>query len=643
MKQSFLNIPPHHEGGFSYLRSPLTLVLCSICALVLLACFLPSPIAGIDSGLKWLSAKQFSESNSIAIAPVTNAVFAQDELPPCPEPFIYWNRNTLYPVYSVLPIILNGIIDKLFGGHLWWFWSTLPACFLLGLTLYFARRKQLPVPTTLVLLLFATPLTIYAVTYWEHALAAALVTVATLLELRRFKLALLGAFLLGIVPWIRTETLGWSVCVLLFTIGTIPICRLAAYFVVMVCGLLAGSLLNHLMTGSWLPLQVIANFETGQTLLSQLQNGSFPYLTYLSLFFGAGAIGWSLVLCTLIIAGVIGWRRNAPYSTLLVLVPLLYVVSRIMEPLPVFTMIRANGLLFTMPAVVLAPWGWKFLPNKRIWLGALIGIVLSVLAMGEVSEGIHWSVRYLLPIAFPISIAAVYALRERPLSKVNYIIGAVGILALTMYGIVWYANIENRQIEFTRELNADPRIIATDVAWVGGDAAPLLRDREILFLPDVERIGRFLLNLNIHRISSFQYVRMSSAIPLTQAVDGNWMKLVRYDAKRFVPTPEAGTYYRIEGYKLTDDSLAYSQLAGELAALRFARGDMRGIDDAHQALQLNMNDYRPAVALLAFGIETGNVGLVQEQLDYGRTHPIPEKYQSLIEQGVKLLNNQCSR
>ncbi len=612
----------------------------AVVILILMAIGMSSPITGVDSGLKWLGAKQFSTTNSLTITPAKNGILSQQEFPPCPEPFLYLLNGKLYPVFAVIPIILNGYVDRLLGDRFWWLWSVLPTLILLFI--FFSETKKLsidPLWATFALLL-ATPLSIYAVTYWEHALAATIASVGIIsLSRKKTHNAVLAGILLGLGPWIRVELLGWGVLAGIFAIGFIPWKNWVTASFCFMFSLVCGLIVNHLMTGNWFPLQVIANYETGQTLLSDFRFSRIPWEAYFEMLIGAGSVWVSIALLLLTIAGIVGWRKQNNWVVALMIIPIVYFITRLLDPLPVFHMLHANGLLYTFPVIVFAGWGWKRLPAARIWLGAALGLFGMVLLMGGVIQGIHWSVRYLLPLSVPVAFAALLALKERSIAPHNLAIGIAGILCVTIYGWIWHNNIAHRQIEFAATMQADSVLIASDVSWLGGDLAPLLATHEIVYVGDRERIGRMLITLKANQRNRFQFVRMASAVPLYREGNRQWLKLIKPIVRKNAPTPEADHYYRVEEYELCNDSLAYSRLAGECAALRLSRGDPRGIDDARLALIWALDDVRPAIQILSYGVENNDIALIREGRSYLDAKPVPEKFRSLIEQADRMILN----
>ncbi|MDK9699096.1 MAG: hypothetical protein OEM52_02950 [bacterium] len=623
-------VPPPIEGGrFTPVKMWSSLAIASI-ILILFILVQPSPITNVDSGLKWYGAKIYAETSELSLPESDSTWLNQFQFPPVPKPYLYPVNGSIYPVFPAVPMVLNGLVYRWWGENFWWFWTLLATMSLLGLLLWYTKPFLFNPHLLLLVLLFATPVAVYGATYWEHSLAA-FVGCAGVVYLRssRHLVTLLGGLLLGFAPWFRPEMVAWSLLAIIA--GWVFLANRQRLWGTtgLITGLLIGTWIQHQLTGTWLPLQVLSNYETGETVLTPGSNVRFPILIYLELVLGAGDWWITIVAVLMVIVGMIGWRLGKWYSVFLPATLLLFLITRMLDPLPVFHTIQANGLIYTLPLLLIAPWGVRKLPNHYIWIAAIAGLLISIVAMGKVAQGMHWGMRFFLPAAFPLTIAAIQALREKPLSKFSAWLSAVGVLAITFYGVFWHSGIASRQIQFADVVRQQPELIATDVSWIGGDLAPLLSERPISFIRDREKMGRYLLTLKSRNITTFQYVRSNSSDPLTQMAP-NLEKLIALRRVVAAPTPEKGYDYRLEFYNLIGDTILFGSLAGELGALQFLKEDSTGLEDVRLALRWNPDDSRPAIALLVFGIEHRTGRWIDEALRYFDVHPVPQQFEAMV-------------
>ncbi len=134
--------------------------------------------------------------------------------------------------------------------------------------------------------LAATPLAFYSATFWEHSLAALVITGGFLLVLgpdqdhfRGMGSWVVLGFLLGMGFWIRTEVVFLAPLLLapVFFDGLrYGVARTSAASVACVAGLALGGLVQFLMLGSWVPLHVSyhvdSSFRTQPFFVSRLES-----------------------------------------------------------------------------------------------------------------------------------------------------------------------------------------------------------------------------------------------------------------------------------------------------------------------------------------------------------------------------------
>lgn len=597
-------IPPQKEGGFVF--SNRTLLWVGIYFICFFICVwnIPNPITGIDSGLKWLGAQRFANDCTIALPDIQSPKF-----PPVPAPFVEKVEDKLYPVFPPLPMILNGILFHFFTDRLWWFFPLLGSFGLLIVLIGYLKVKE---KNHFFILLFflATPIAVYSVSYWEHTPALFLLASGVILlgKTKRW-VQVIAIFLLVLAITFRPE-------LILFCLGLfyylwkekVPNRFFSfSFFSILIFVYL---LLHKNWIGTWLPLQVVANLRNEQSTIALLLQSKNPFGIWWRMLVGAGNIWIEIIGVICIILFYIGYFRKNYLIYSIILIPILYLFLRVTDEQPVFHIITSNGIVFSMPFIVLVPVAFREFPEDKKWLYASVALFAGTLLMGQTVEGIHWSARLLLPFAITTTIVVykMYLIKSN-MQKLIKLITLLSAL-VTLYGVYWTIHLSILQKRFIQSIPVTGETIVSSIPWIGGDLAPLQFSQPIVFLIDREHAGEWLLNAKLNSEKAFRLIAHPKTPPIFTTED-TWKQLVKLDTVFSIPMPEKGYFYKYYCLRLTDDTLTFGKLAGELAALKFAKNDNLGIQYAVTAINWNPTDFRPAYAMIAFGLETRNENLIK--------------------------------
>ena len=186
-----------------------------------------------DAGLKALLAKQLSAGQfRFDLAPppetwVTN--LWQEGLYPFEEPFVYNFNNRHYITFPFTFPLVTAPFYALFG-YRGFYIIPLVATWAMWVSFYFAcQRLNLRKVTTaiaLLILIFASPLSLYSAMYWEHTLAvvlafhgAAMVLIPRISQSLSKKEAILSGILIGSAVWFRPEFLCLAFLLIILVYG----------------------------------------------------------------------------------------------------------------------------------------------------------------------------------------------------------------------------------------------------------------------------------------------------------------------------------------------------------------------------------------------------------------------------------------
>ncbi|MCX7834960.1 MAG: hypothetical protein N2450_02665 [bacterium] len=632
MKKSFLDqLSPLKEGGFVFSIRIWLIILFYFFVFFLLAWNIPNPITGIDSGLKWLGAQQFANHNTITLPDIQHPNF-----PPCPAPFVELINRKLYPVFPPLPMIINGILFKYFTDRFWWL-LPLGSTFLLVILLVKKySMKGTSVHFFIVTLLFSTPIAVYSISFWEHTTALLLLVIGFLAIESHKKLFKIAAVLsLVLASAFRPESILFSLGLFFYLIKKrkplsthLLVIFLILHFVYF--------LLHKIIIGTWLPLQIISNYHSNQSTIALLLQKKNPIQSWWRLLFGAGNGRIEIVSILCVVLFYWGYLKKNKLVYSLCLIPLLYLYTRIFNEQPIYSIIRGNGLLLTMPIVVLFFFLQNQFPELKKWFYASIFLIIGTLFMGQTVEGIHWSARLLLPLAIPSTIILNQLINvDKFWKQFGKAIVWTSTL-VTIYGIYWTVHISFQQKKCIQSIPLTGEPILSSIPWLGGDLAPLQFSQPIVFLFHREQAGNWLFETKLKSETSFRFITHPQNPPIFVS-EKIWRQLVVQDTVYQIPMPEKGYSYHYYQFSLTQDTVAFAKLAGELAALKFARNSEEGILLATTALQWNPNDLRPAMALIAFGIARKNVQVIENAIKFIPDSLRDEKVDRLIKEAKDFL------
>lgn len=616
-KVESIQIPPQNEGGFVFKFADTFIVSILIAMLFIYVWLIPNPITGIDAGLKWLGAQQFANSSQLSLPEIQDLRF-----PPCPAPFLESIDGKMIPVFPPLPMAINGWIFRMSSDRFWWFLPLISSLILFYLIHKTIQANQ-KVLTSLMIVIFATPIAIYSTSFWEHVPALTFLTLGTFLLTREnLWKKHIGIFCIAFASLWRPEALLWGFGVLIFLRKNLRPNQFYPIIILFISSIFLFMYLHKLWIGTWLPLQILSNLQNSQSTISLLMQKKSPLTIWWSLFFGAGNLWIELICIVSMILFYVGYLKKNGLVYFIILIPIIFMITRILDSQPVYHMIKANGLIPTLPIVLFLPIFWKEIQSLRIWIIASITLIIGVMLMGETVQGVHWSARLLLPLAVPSSMGVIQFFQQKSEYRRLLQLLLIASILTTLYGMYWTLHVSKQQIKFIQSIPFTQEPIISSVPWIGGDLAPLQYSRQISFLYNRETAGHWLLEQKIQNNSSFLFISMENNPPIFYTEE-MWHKLVTLKKVSKIPMPEEGYFYKMYHYQLTNDSVSFGQLAGEVGILKLARDKQEGLVYSQLALRWNPRDIRPAYGITAYGLENRNKKLVSIGLQW-----LPDSVQS---------------
>jgi len=366
----------------------------------------------------------------------------------------------------VLPL-LGGLFSALFG-------------YLAARSWGLASRRWVPL-----LLLFASPLLLYASTFWDHSCHMALVAAATWLLLRAYsephrRWAVLSGVCVGIGVYFHELLLVAGAC---FCVALVSDRRLLRDWLIgFVPCLVAWAIFNRIAFGALRGPHLMGPLEpTSLINLAHLVDmSSLRDRTTMQLAGGRGTLDVLFVL--VMVSLPILTRLHRPRAALAVVLGLGALACFLMCDQPV-----AFGLFQTTPWLLFAwlasPPGlhnWQNRAHRTLLRAATLFLLLVVI--NPISPGLNWGSRYLLTI---LPVLALLALRsiEHLISRshTRTRASAVGVL-IACYGAIAVVGLVRGTRVFVNKIAYDQRHIdtiarieseftATDLWWLGPEVS----------------------------------------------------------------------------------------------------------------------------------------------------------------------------
>ncbi len=450
------------------------------------------------------------------------------------EPSLYIEDGRNYAVFPVAFSFLSTFGYRSAGMAGLSLLPLLAAAFCLVATYRLARLFVPPAAASVAMVgtMLATPLGFYALTFWEHLPAVALVLAALWLFLggaTRAWRPLVAGLLLGLAVWLRTE-----VALLTAILAATGLAMLRRPRDVLLLGTGAAAafvallLFNRAVYGDWLRhvglnLSVAgprAGDDPITTRLSWLRRAWFglnlPQTVPADRVSGPevmrliaedtgretlAGLGVALVVVGCVLIALVArrlsewrrWLRLVPLAGALVLgaVTVTYLVAMRRDESPLLTVLASGGLLTFAPWLVLAlVWpGCHVSAGRRDLAWLLVAALAFAVAMPLLAPndgGIRWGPRYLLTVVPVLAIAAVAAvagLAGWVRSRIPWIV-AVALLVVAVavnvrgYDIMRQKKCFNHEAEVAMLASGAPRV-AMDQWWMLFNAATVLTGRTV--------------------------------------------------------------------------------------------------------------------------------------------------------------------
>ncbi|MGH2413871.1 MAG: LA_3751/LA_3752 family putative glycosyltransferase, partial [Microcystaceae cyanobacterium] len=224
---------------FKPYQLPLLIILAGVVFSLYLQWLIPDGVyfSG-DAGLKALLAKQLGAGTLRFDLVPPSETWVRDlwnqGLYPYEEPFVYHVSGRYYITFPFTFPLITAPFYRFFG-YRGLYLIPLVSTWVIWLIVYFVCQRlkfnNLTTALTLIVLIFASPLTLYSSLYWEHTFAIALALAGlTILLFAKDSLglskrnAILSGFLIGLSVWFRPEFL----CLIVILIGLVSMASLSS-------------------------------------------------------------------------------------------------------------------------------------------------------------------------------------------------------------------------------------------------------------------------------------------------------------------------------------------------------------------------------------------------------------------------------
>ncbi len=443
---------------------------------------------GIDAGMKTVSAMRITEQglSAYTLSGTDGGLDPEGLLLPYHEPFIHSSEDRIQSVFSPLFLAIASLgwrAGNEFGVRFLSFTGGLLTIWIGALLLGQMSRQEtdsinpgVVINLNLITLsIISTPLIFYMYAIWEHALFTALALTIVYCRLKDSKWLILSGIIAAVGVALRPEGLIWAFVLLLINRR-----GMIKYGISFLAGVLVFAWFQYFVTGSWLPLQWLANATYADFSFQAVIRNWTSMFTAGNI---QGGLLWIFPIAALFWAA---FRWNSRYSKIvgwiLVVVYCILVVDRVFIGIRIGMISLSSGWLAVSPFAVI----WWVLPNdtrveRAIKQVVAAFVVISVLS-NPVPVGIHWGPRILLP-AMVISAIMVFvhfssftAFRK----KIAISLLVISII-LQVPSLIKQSEIrtDNSTLRSTIEaIDNEPIVVA---AWYfGGDLGPSIRNRIVL-------------------------------------------------------------------------------------------------------------------------------------------------------------------
>jgi len=389
----------------------------------------------IDEGNKFLWAENFIHQGSFKLAdPAAEISPGHSSFHP-PFSLPAKDNSGQNTVFSPLFIVLIAPLVKIGGWKTAALLPLLATLMLIYLVKPLAQRLNLAYRWYTTLLLgAASPLLFYSISLWEHSLAILCLLAGLILalpDLQGKSRQFIAGILFSLAFYLRPES-----AIFAFALWLILLRRPKAVMYGGLIGILIQLPFNWLLTGSFLPLQISANFITrwsGLNLIGWLVSrldAAYALLLQSSYIWYISALPIAALLGFLLLPGV--------FKLLLPLSLLALAIINWFAPDPFLHLGENNSLLYTAPVFLLALIAKAERETvKRLKKALLIALSLVILTV-PVYKGMHFAPRLLLPL-IPLSaiLFTHYIIRLYQSRQVFRFDALIGLLAFQILITAW--------------------------------------------------------------------------------------------------------------------------------------------------------------------------------------------------------------
>lgn len=425
---------------------------------------------------------------------------------PLPSPYVEQTASGYRGIFPALWPALGGASYILLGPSGFYLLPSLALAGLLWCLFVFLRNSGSPLTTSWTLVVVASALLFYGLTFWEHGLALLLLMpLLSAVGSRTEKPHrwILAGLAFGVSICLRPESALLLPCLLLlpasnFGKKTTVLLRVGA----MVIAVMAlGALLERALSGRWMALQIPFNLSLSfgdNDLLDRLGKE-------LSLLADSPLPGFILPIGLLSIAFFAALLRNFYLVAFgLPLLSILGLASELISGSAFSITGHSQGLFFAWPWVALSLPKLKNLPRRKDPFFILgWGYLLLASLFGPDQPGMHWGPRFLFPALIPLAIRSAQALEQMPvkISRWLLIITSVAAGLFAVGSVISLAQRGQAGREIVGRITEDPiKVLALDRWHYGADLEPLWGTRDLAWVRgegDLEELLLALRDLNI--------------------------------------------------------------------------------------------------------------------------------------------------
>lgn len=470
--------------------------------------------------------------------------------------------------FSQWPLLypfLVSLLYKLFGFHGLYIMSVLATGFSLAALAVIGRELGIRVRlATLFLVLTATPMLVYSILLWEHALALAFILWSFALSLQSLRTgrmwgATVSGLLLALAIWTRNESALFIPALLFafwrYKIGPAEKRALSGMAIGVAMMIIFMAVTQKLTVGEWLGLDVSQFAKRGvATEISGFTGSLWGMIVYkiklaavLAVYRFPSELWIILGVAWLIFIAAI-WKAERwwawPAMAMAVFMSLgIGVWSLIVDPMQA-------GFLINPVIAISGILAYRTRENNarriRFLLDCVVVFAILGLVLAPATGGVQWGVRFLLPATVVLSFFGLTIFIDKvkvrlPQPLLSMLAGWF-ILAVAL-SVIWQA-VGLLTVKQDRERDADlllrtsgrsEEAIVTDTFWLPQELGAIFSIRNIYYVTTIEDYEDLLKSMTLNNVRNFAFISAKPDSPL--AGGHELLDVVRSEVKEEIILP----------------------------------------------------------------------------------------------------------